>query len=122
MSEHHLSSADIRKKIGHPVIDGDGHLVEYMPAYVEYLKQVAGPKMVERFQSSMARNIGPYWFNLDTAARREKGVPRGPWWGRSTKNTLDGATAMLPNPGGTMSAIVVTSVVATLPMLVTLTV
>ncbi len=97
MSEHHLSSADIRKKIGHPVIDGDGHLVEYMPAYVEYLKQVAGPSMVERFQKSMSRNIGPYWFNLDTAARREKGVPRGPWWGRATKNTLDGATAMLPN-------------------------
>ncbi len=97
MSEHHLSSAEIRARLGHPVIDGDGHIVEYMPTYVEYLKQVGGPSMVERFQKSMARNIGPYWFNLDTAARREIGVPRGPWWGRATKNTLDGATAMLPN-------------------------
>lgn len=97
MSKQHLSSAEIRQRIGHPVIDGDGHTVEYMPTYVEYLKQVGGASTVERFHKSMQRNIGPYWFNIDTAARREIGVPRGPWWGRATKNTLDGATAMLPN-------------------------
>ena len=97
MSHAHLSSAQIRKQLGHPVIDGDGHIIEFGPTYVEYLKEVGGSRIVERFQQVMKDHIGPYWFNLDTAQRREIGVPRGPWWGRATKNTLDGATAMLPD-------------------------
>jgi predicted TIM-barrel fold metal-dependent hydrolase len=97
MAHPHQSSAEIRARLGHPVIDGDGHIVEYGPTYKDYLKQVAGPRIVERFDKVMSQHIGPYWFNLTSAERRDIGVPRGPWWGRATKNTLDGATALLPN-------------------------
>ena len=35
-------AADIRSKLGHPVVDADGHALEFGPVYFEYLKQVAG--------------------------------------------------------------------------------
>jgi predicted TIM-barrel fold metal-dependent hydrolase len=97
MSKTHQTSAEIRAKLGHPVIDGDGHIVEYGPTYKDYLKEVAGPRIVQRFETVMSQHVGPYWFNLGTEQRRDIGVPRGPWWGRSTRNTLDSATALLPN-------------------------
>ncbi len=89
-------SEAIRARLDHPVVDVDGHVIEYHPTYVEYLRQVGGASAVRRFESMMASHIGPYWFALDTAGRREIGVPRGPWWGRAAKNSLDRATSMLP--------------------------
>ncbi|MGO8916496.1 MAG: amidohydrolase family protein [Stellaceae bacterium] len=97
MSKTHQSSAEIRARLGHPVIDGDGHIIEYGPTYKEYLREVAGPRILERFERVMSQHVGPYWYNLSTAERRDIGVPRGPWWGRATKNALDGATALLPS-------------------------
>lgn len=40
-----MSSADTRAKLDHPVIDADGHMLEYVPVYLDFLKQVAGPEM-----------------------------------------------------------------------------
>ena len=42
-------SAAIRAKLKHPVIDSDGHALEFGPVYFDFLKQVAGPRIVERF-------------------------------------------------------------------------
>ena len=97
MGKTHQSAAEIRARLGHPVIDGDGHVVEYGPTFKDYLRQVAGARALERFERDMSQHVGPYWYNLGTAERRDIGVPRGPWWGRATRNTLDGATALLPN-------------------------
>ncbi len=44
-----MSSNDIRARLDHLVIDADGHMLEYIPVYLDFLKQVAGPKMVERY-------------------------------------------------------------------------
>tara|TARA_Y100001934_G_C12381517_1_gene792707 strand:+ start:6650 stop:6787 length:138 start_codon:yes stop_codon:yes gene_type:complete len=44
-----VSSNDIRARLDHLVIDADGHMLEYIPVYLDFLKQVAGPKMVERY-------------------------------------------------------------------------
>ena len=33
------SSADIRKRLDHPVIDIDGHMAEYFPALAPYLER-----------------------------------------------------------------------------------
>jgi predicted TIM-barrel fold metal-dependent hydrolase len=90
-------SARIRARLDHPVVDVDGHLIEYPPTYVEFLHRVAGPSAVRRFERTLREHIGPYWFALDDAGRRDIGAPRGPWWGRATRNTLDRATSMLPD-------------------------
>ena len=49
-----LSSKEIRKRIGHPVIDADGHWLEFGPSINDYLKEVAGQK-VGRFVSPPRR-------------------------------------------------------------------
>jgi len=45
-----LSSKEIRKQIGHPVIDADGHWLEFGPSISDYLKEVAGQKVVDSFR------------------------------------------------------------------------
>ena len=45
-----ISSKDIRKRIGHPVIDADGHWLEFGPSITDYLKDVAGNEAVNSFR------------------------------------------------------------------------
>jgi predicted TIM-barrel fold metal-dependent hydrolase len=84
----------IRAQLGHPVIDSDGHDVEYLPLVREELRALAGQSAVDRFQlmvkgAQLARG-------LDDGTRRAQGMMRIPWWGLPAENTLDRATAMLP--------------------------
>ena len=44
------SSREIRKRIGHPVIDADGHWLEFGPSINDYFKEVAGPEAVNSFR------------------------------------------------------------------------
>jgi predicted TIM-barrel fold metal-dependent hydrolase len=39
----------IRRRLAHPVIDADGHLVEFMPMVVDCLREVADDAVAERF-------------------------------------------------------------------------
>jgi predicted TIM-barrel fold metal-dependent hydrolase len=95
-------SAAVRKRLSHPVIDSDGHTVEFEPAFLDYLKQVGGAKLVERYRSEAASD-GPgllqglaHWYRQSPQERRAHQTTRPPWWAIPTKNTLDLATATLP--------------------------
>jgi predicted TIM-barrel fold metal-dependent hydrolase len=85
-------SAAIRATLKHPVVDADGHYVECGPVFLDYLKQVAGPKLVERFSDKQSKG----WFALSPEERRYRRVTRPSSWTHPTTNTLDRATAMLP--------------------------
>ena len=37
----HASPEQIRKNLSHPVIDGDGHWIEYTPVFAEKIRKVA---------------------------------------------------------------------------------
>lgn len=92
-------SAAIRARLKHPVIDSDGHTVEFEPAFLDYLRQVGGDKIVERYKSNWEKeNSGNVfrWYRLSPEERREQRATRPPWWALPTKNTLDRATATLP--------------------------
>ena len=89
-----LKSEDIRKRIGHPVIDADGHWLEFGPSINEYLKEVAGQQVVDSF-----RRRGSYVQKSLTMAPEERAQTRRAqeaFWGVPARNTLDRATAMLP--------------------------
>ncbi len=45
-------SAKVRRQLSHPVIDGDGHWLEPMPIFLDYLEQVGGRSLVERFRKN----------------------------------------------------------------------
>ncbi|MGH7248418.1 MAG: hypothetical protein ACREH9_09965 [Pseudomonadota bacterium] len=88
-------SAAIRSRLDHPIIDSDGHVAEFEPALFDYLKNVGGAGLVERFKAL----DGPYafrWYGLTPEQRRDQRAARPPWWVHPTRNTLDRAASSLP--------------------------
>ena len=84
----------IRRRIDHPIIDGDGHIIEYLPLVRDILVEIGGPVLAERFD--LVVDSGRLTQMLTPDQRRELALMRIPWWGIPTRNTLDRATAMLP--------------------------
>ena len=95
-------SAAVRARLHHPVIDSDGHTVEFEPAVMETLKEVGGPSIVERYKTErskgMAASLGNLlrWHHLTPEERRDERATVPPWWALPAKNTLDRATSTLP--------------------------
>ncbi len=48
--------ARIRAKLGHPVVDADGHLIEtapvFKPFFLDYVKDIGGGDMAARFEAA----------------------------------------------------------------------
>ncbi|CAN5691368.1 hypothetical protein BH20ACI3_BH20ACI3_08840 [soil metagenome] len=95
MNTQASKSADIRARLGHPVIDSDGHMIEFEPAIIDFLQQVGGSTLAERFQSWANENLFS-WYRLSPEEREDKRPTRSTWWGMPTRNTLDRATASIP--------------------------
>jgi len=93
MSAHH-SPAEIRKGLTHPVIDGDGHWVEYTPVFAEQIRKVTGDLGANGFLQSQRRI--PDALGMTLEQRTERGVAMEGFWGRQSTNTRDRATAMMP--------------------------
>lgn len=89
-------SAEIREQLGYPVIDTDVHTQEFEPAFLDYLAQVGGNKIVDRFRERPP-GAGRYrWFQQSWEERHAHRTARPPFWGRPTKDTLNLATVSLP--------------------------
>src|SRR6266550_1219558 len=93
MSAHHTPE-EIRKGLSHPVIDGDGHWVEYTPVFAEKIRKVTGDLGANGFSQSQRR--GPDSLSMTPGQRAERGVAMEGFWGRQSTNTRDRATAMMP--------------------------
>jgi predicted TIM-barrel fold metal-dependent hydrolase len=94
MSDTRARVEKIRARLDHPIIDSDGHDIEYLPLVREELRALAGQGAVDRFELMVKG--AQFMRGLDDGARRAQGLMRIPWWGLPTENTLDRATAMLP--------------------------
>lgn len=95
-SDNSASAADIRAQLGHPVVDTDGHMIEHMPVFLEFLKEVAGPDTVKRYLVRSQEDKNGRWQTLSPAERRNERIARPPFRGVPAANSLDRATAMLP--------------------------
>ncbi len=90
------NAAEIRSRLGHPVIDSDGHTIEAMPVFLDYLKAVAGPSVADRFRTTFFDTIiDPRWVSFSNEERRARRTLKPVWWA-NTANTHDLATAVLP--------------------------
>src|SRR5258706_4208622 len=97
MDTHHkTASASIHARLKHPVIDADGHWIEFEPTLLDYLKQVGGPTMVDRFRRNEYATSSRSWSQMTLEERRARRSMQPSWWAFPTKNSLDRATAMLP--------------------------
>ena len=88
------TSSEIRAQLSHPVIDADGHVLEYLPAVEPYLREALGPKAFERYrsQSSPLARI----MDADNDRRIVTRTPQSAWWGTPARNVRDLATAAAP--------------------------
>jgi predicted TIM-barrel fold metal-dependent hydrolase len=99
-------SPELHRQLSHPVIDSDGHFAEIMPVFFDYLKEVAGANLAERYQKELSSSSSGCmvanmhsmyrWHRMSPEQRRADVAPRPPFYGSPTRNTLDRATAMLP--------------------------
>src|SRR5262245_18558350 len=90
----HRSPAEVRSSVKHPIIDGDGHWVEYNPVFAERIRKVAGDKAADGYLASQRRI--PDALGLSMTERQQRGVAMEGYWTRQSTNTLDRATAMMP--------------------------
>ena len=72
------TSQQIRSELGHPVIDGDGHVQEYLPA-VHALS--SGRSWARRCSSTTSDRPTPLGGMVKRAGARTR-TPQSAWWGR----------------------------------------
>jgi len=95
MSGHgHPTPEQIRSSLDHPVIDGDGHWVEFDPVFAERMRKVGGDLAADGFLAAMKTTQDA--LSLSVAERRRRRVAQPGFWTRQAENTLDRATAMMP--------------------------
>ncbi len=75
------------------MIDGDGHWLEPIPVFLEYLRDAGGAGAVDQIRALWRQN--GEWYRTDWQERQRQRLRRTIWWGVTT-NTLDKATALLP--------------------------
>lgn len=73
-------AAKIRSRVSHPIVDGDGHVLEPGPIILDYVRQIAGPEIAKKVEQNQPHSWTKaiFW-----------GMPSGP-------HSLDRATATLP--------------------------
>ena len=90
--------ATIKQHLKHPIVDCDGHWREWHPIFVEYLHEVAGPKLAEQYLASRSSREGRDgdWLAATPEQRMAKRLRRDVGWANLSKNVVDYATAKLP--------------------------
>ena len=91
---HAASSANIRARLPHPVVDADGHWLEFGPLIRSQLRKIGGDKAVEGF--SMFPKLVQNQLAMSVAERTAHRTAQQAFWALPTKNTRDRATAMMP--------------------------
>jgi predicted TIM-barrel fold metal-dependent hydrolase len=86
----------MREKLDHPVIDADGHYIEFAPALLDFLA-AEGIEDPRRLFTEVGCGVGTLGFDLmDPEERESIRAVRPPWWAIPAANTRDLATALLP--------------------------
>jgi predicted TIM-barrel fold metal-dependent hydrolase len=90
----HVKPQTIRGRLNHPIIDADGHWLEYAPLMQQEFRRIGGEAAVEGLATASQRV--PNSLKLSLAERRRRRVGQEAFWSSPSENVLDRATAMLP--------------------------
>jgi predicted TIM-barrel fold metal-dependent hydrolase len=91
---HHADPRKIRAGLSHPVVDADGHWLEYTPVMREEFRKIAGDAAVEGL--ALASSRVPNSLGMNVAERTRKRVGMEAFWSSPSENVRDRATAMMP--------------------------
>ncbi len=84
----------LRSRLSHPIIDADGHWLEYAPLMREEFRRIGGDAAAEALALASRRIPGSLEMSL--AERRRRRIGQEAFWSSPCENVLDRATAMLP--------------------------
>ena len=87
-------AAKLRSSLPHPVIDADGHWLEYGPVVAPQMEKIGG-KLATKAMEMNGRRVRAS-LGMTPDRRRYANIPQEAFWGSPTKNTIDRATAMMP--------------------------
>ena len=90
----HADPKQIRASLGHPIVDADGHWLEYAPIMREEFRRIGGDAAVEGLATASARV--PNALGMPVAERARRRVGMEAFWSSPSENVRDRATAMLP--------------------------
>ena len=89
------SPAELRRRIGHPIVDADGHVLEMLPAVFPFLRESLGSRLFEDYLKQgppVRRRVGA----RSEAELRADRSPQAAWWAAVTDHPVDRATVMFP--------------------------
>jgi len=92
----------IRRQLGHPVIDSDGHLYEFTPGVFDRMREIGGAAILDRVHAQFrSRELEPdlqptSWYELSAEERRDRRIWRPVFWANPTKSAIDRATSLFP--------------------------
>jgi len=90
----HSDARTLRARLHHPIIDADGHWLEYAPIMREEFRRIGGEAAAEAY--AVASDRIPGSLRLSLAERQRRRVGQESFWSSPCENVLDRATAMLP--------------------------
>jgi predicted TIM-barrel fold metal-dependent hydrolase len=94
MSGNGHDARRIRSGLNHPIIDADGHWIEYGPVMREAFQKIGGDRAVAGM--TWAANRVRDSLGMSVAERRRRRIGQEAFWSSPSANTLDRATGMLP--------------------------
>src|SRR5581483_11937889 len=90
----HVDPRTLRSRLSHPIIDADGHWLEYGPVMREAFRKIGGEAAVEGL--ALASQRVPNALRMTVAERARRRIGQEAFWSSPCENVLDRATAMLP--------------------------
>ena len=84
----------LHARLDHPVIDADGHWIEYSPVMREEFRRIGGTAAADAFAFASQRVINS--LSMSVAERARRRVGQEAFWSTPSQNVLDRATAMMP--------------------------
>jgi len=85
----------VRARLGHPVIDADGHMREFLPAALPYVRDALGPRLFEQWRSGATTLHQATKAGGGLAERRRTRKPQSAFWA-TVSDAVDRATAASP--------------------------
>jgi predicted TIM-barrel fold metal-dependent hydrolase len=79
----------LRARLNHPVVDGDGHIIESMANFYRYLAKIGGDDMPDHYREEIRARP------MSTTGDRERWEPKAAWWA-VPNDARDLATVMAP--------------------------
>ncbi len=90
----HPNPAAIRSRLTHPVVDADGHWLEFGPVVGEQLRKIGGSAAADGFASVRGGVREALMMSVEERQRRR--ISQEGFWGSPERNTRDRATGLLP--------------------------